>query len=200
VNGSAQRISWNSPSRLLVSECMIAAGAVRAPSSRRCRFSVLHPCWCAAHVGCLCESVRACGQVAGSLGAEFGLELPYRGQKEPQFPSDEELACIPEGYPRKVAMRSYMTAGTTSLVPSPHAGLGLEAYVQVQLPPCVSTWTVSVHLVFVGDTNTAHVSSAGANTAASEAGGLLRRWVRTWSSCMRSAEYRALRADATTLV
>lgn len=82
-----------------------------------------------------CVSVRvcvcACVQVAGSLGAECGLVLPYRGQKEPQFPSDDELASIPEGYPRLVAMRSFMTAGTTSLVPSPHAGLGLEAYVQV---------------------------------------------------------------------
>jgi len=94
-----ERISWNSPSRLLVSECMIAAGAV-----------------------------------AGSIGAESGLVLPYRGQKEPQFPSDEELASVPEGYPRMVAMRGYMTAGTTSLVPSPHAGLGMEAYVQVTSP------------------------------------------------------------------
>lgn len=93
-----------------------------------------------------CVWMSGCVQVAGSIGAESGLVLPYRGQKEPQFPSDEELASVPEGYPRMVAMRGYMTAGTTSLVPSPHAGLGLEAYVQVCASlPHYLTISLSLH-------------------------------------------------------
>ena len=70
--------------------------------------------------------------MVGAVGSDAQLLLPFRGQKAPQWPDEEVLQAVPEGLPRLVAMRSYMTAGTTSVSPSSHAGLGLDAYVQVR--------------------------------------------------------------------
>ena len=75
----------------------------------------LHPCW--------------------SAGEQNGLALPYRGQFEPNLPSEEELEHVPAGVCRSVLLRSCMVRGTvTTNGPSPHAGLGLDGYVQFTSP------------------------------------------------------------------
>ena len=74
------------------------------------------------------------GEIAASLGAAAKLPLPYRGQLAPVLPSADELAALPPGPCRAVAVRSCMTPSTCSLVPATHASLGLDAYVQVTSP------------------------------------------------------------------
>ena len=62
------------------------------------------------------------------------MSLPFRSQPQPSLPEPEELAALPPGPCRAVAVRSCMTPGVTSLVAAPHASLGLQAYVQVTSP------------------------------------------------------------------
>ena len=70
-----------------------------------------------------------------NVGEQNGLALPYRGQSQPNLPSDEELQHVPAGLCRSVLVRSCMVRGTvTTSAPSPHAGLGLDGYVQFTSP------------------------------------------------------------------
>lgn len=70
-----------------------------------------------------------------SVGEKAGLPLPYRGQAAVVMPSAEDLAALPEGPCRKVAIRNRMTRSvTTTGAPLRHAGLGLERYVQATSP------------------------------------------------------------------
>ena len=70
-----------------------------------------------------------------NAGEQNGLALPYRGQFEPKLPSEEDLQHVPAGVCRSVLLRSCMVRGTvTTNGPSPHAGLGLDGYVQFTSP------------------------------------------------------------------
>jgi exoribonuclease-2 len=80
------------------------------------------------------EMMILAGEVAAALGAAANLPLPYRGQLAPALPSADELAALPPGPCRAVALRSCMTPSTCGLVPASHASLGLDAYVQVTSP------------------------------------------------------------------
>ncbi len=68
-------------------------------------------------------------------GTRAGLPLPYRGQAAPVLPSEEEMALLPEGLCRAIAVRNRMTRSVTATQPgAPHAALGLPAYVQFTSP------------------------------------------------------------------
>ena len=61
--------------------------------------------------------------------------MPYRGQSSPVVPTPEELAVLPEGPCRTVALRSRMMRSVTTFAqPQPHASLGLPAYLQFTSP------------------------------------------------------------------
>ena len=81
------------------------------------------------------ELMILAGEVAGRFGGERRLPLPYRGQLPPVLPPAADLQLLPEGPCRAAALRRCMTrslGGCRS--PLAHAGLGLEAYVQVTSP------------------------------------------------------------------
>lgn len=81
------------------------------------------------------EMMILAGEVAGLLGGALGLPLPYRGQADPVLPTPEELDALPPGPCRAVALRMRMTRSLTQAdAPLRHAGLGLDAYVQVTSP------------------------------------------------------------------
>lgn len=68
-------------------------------------------------------------------GHKAGLPLPYRGQSVPVAVPPEELAALPEGPCRTVALRTRMMRSvTTCAQPQGHASLGLPAYVQFTSP------------------------------------------------------------------
>jgi exoribonuclease-2 len=97
------------------------------------------------------EMMILAGEVAAGVGAAAGLPLPYRGQLPGVLPSAEELAALPEGPCRAVALRSRMSASSASLVPTPHAALGLSAYVQVTSPirryaDLLTHWQLKAHI------------------------------------------------------
>lgn len=80
------------------------------------------------------EMMILAGEIAGGIGAEHGLLLPFRSQPSPTLPDPEVLEDIPAGPCRSVAMRSCMPPSTSGLNPAPHAALGLDAYVQMSSP------------------------------------------------------------------
>ena len=80
------------------------------------------------------EMMILAGEIAGKYGTENNLPLPYRGQPQPELPSDEELLQLPAGPVRFCAMRRCMPRSETSMTPTRHASLGLDSYVQVTSP------------------------------------------------------------------
>lgn len=80
------------------------------------------------------EMMILAGEVAGRYGQTHQIPLPFRGQPQPELPSDEELLLLPAGPVRFCAMRRCMPRSETSITPSRHAGLGLETYTQVTSP------------------------------------------------------------------
>ena len=80
------------------------------------------------------EMMILAGQIAGKYGTEHSLPLPYRGQPQPELPSEEELLKLPAGPARFCALRSCMPRSEMSMSPIRHASLGLESYVQVTSP------------------------------------------------------------------
>ncbi len=80
------------------------------------------------------EMMILAGEIAGKYGTEHNLPLPYRGQPQPELPSDEELLQLPAGPVRFCAMRRCMPRSETSMTPTRHASLGLDSYVQVTSP------------------------------------------------------------------
>ncbi|WP_019507969.1 ribonuclease catalytic domain-containing protein [Pleurocapsa sp. PCC 7319] len=80
------------------------------------------------------EMMILAGQIGGKYGAEHNLPLPFRGQPQPELPSEEELLQLPAGPTRFCALRSCMPRSETSMSPIRHASLGLESYVQVTSP------------------------------------------------------------------
>ncbi len=80
------------------------------------------------------EMMILAGQIGGKYGSEHNLPLPYRGQPQPELPSEEELLQLPAGPTRFCALRSCMPRSEMSMSPIRHASLGLESYVQVTSP------------------------------------------------------------------
>ena len=80
------------------------------------------------------EMMILAGQIGGKYGTEHNLPLPYRGQPQPELPSEEELLQLPAGPARFCALRSCMPRSEMSMSPIRHACLGLESYVQVTSP------------------------------------------------------------------
>lgn len=80
------------------------------------------------------EMMILAGQICGRYGTENNLPLPYRGQPQPELPSEEELLKLPAGPTRFCALRSCMPRSEMSMSPIRHASLGLESYVQVTSP------------------------------------------------------------------
>lgn len=76
--------------------------------------------------------------LTGEVGARYGqahqIALPFRGQPQPELPSDEELLQLPAGPVRSCAMRRCMPRSEMSITPSRHASLGLDTYIQVTSP------------------------------------------------------------------
>lgn len=80
------------------------------------------------------EMMILAGEVAGRYGQTHQLPLPFRGQPQPDLPSDEELVQLPAGPVRFCAVRKCMPRSEMSITPLRHAGLGLETYTQVTSP------------------------------------------------------------------
>lgn len=80
------------------------------------------------------EMMIMAGQLGGKYGTDNNLPLPYRGQPQPELPSEEELLKLPPGPTRFCAMRSCMPRSEMSMSPIRHASLGLDSYVQVTSP------------------------------------------------------------------
>jgi exoribonuclease-2 len=80
------------------------------------------------------EMMILAGEVAGRYGQTHQIPLPYRGQPQPELPSEEELMQLPAGPVRFCAMRRCMPKSEMSITPLRHAGLGLEIYTQVTSP------------------------------------------------------------------
>lgn len=76
--------------------------------------------------------------LAGEVGARYAqthqIPLPFRGQPQPELPSEEELLLLPAGWVRSAAVRRCMPRSEMSITPSRHASLGLDTYTQVTSP------------------------------------------------------------------
>lgn len=80
------------------------------------------------------EMMILAGEVTGRYGQEHELPLPYRGQPQPELPSEEELMILPAGPVRDCAIRRCMPRSEMGTTPLRHAGLGLNHYTQVTSP------------------------------------------------------------------
>jgi exoribonuclease-2 len=80
------------------------------------------------------EMMILAGEVAGRYGEAHQLALPFRGQTQPELPSDEELLQLPAGPVRDCAIRRCMPRSEVSTTPFRHASLGLDSYTQVTSP------------------------------------------------------------------
>lgn len=80
------------------------------------------------------EMMILAGEVAGHYGATHGLPLPFRGQPQPELPSEEELLLLPAGPVRACAVRRCMPRSEMGTNPVRHASLGLNSYIQVTSP------------------------------------------------------------------
>ncbi|MGB6297395.1 MAG: ribonuclease R family protein [Rivularia sp. (in: cyanobacteria)] len=80
------------------------------------------------------EMMILTGEVAARYGKTHSIPLPFRGQPQPELPSEEELLLLPAGFVRACAMRRCMPKSEMSINPLRHAGLGLETYTQATSP------------------------------------------------------------------
>jgi exoribonuclease-2 len=80
------------------------------------------------------EMMILAGEVAGRYGEEHHLALPFRGQPQPELPTDQELLQLPAGPVRDCAIRRCMPRSEISITPFRHASLGLDTYTQVTSP------------------------------------------------------------------
>lgn len=80
------------------------------------------------------EMMILAGEVAGQYGQAHNIALPFRGQPQPELPSEEELLQLPAGSVRACAKRRCMTKSEMSITPARHAGLGLKIYTQATSP------------------------------------------------------------------
>ncbi len=80
------------------------------------------------------EMMILAGEVAGDYCREQGIPVPFRGQPQPELPSEEELLLLPPGPVRACALRRCMPRSEMGTLPSRHASLGLNNYTQVTSP------------------------------------------------------------------
>ena len=80
------------------------------------------------------EMMILTGEVAGHYGQAHNLPFPFRGQPQPELPSEEELIQLPAGLVRAYALRRCMPRSEIGITPIRHAGLGLNTYTQVTSP------------------------------------------------------------------
>ncbi|MCL6749724.1 ribonuclease R [Nostoc sp. CCCryo 231-06] len=80
------------------------------------------------------EMMIVAGEVAARYGKAHNIPLPFRGQPQPELPSEEELLLLPAGFVRACAMRRCMPKSEMSITPLRHAGLGLDTYTQATSP------------------------------------------------------------------
>lgn len=80
------------------------------------------------------EMMILTGEVAGRYGQAQQIPLPFRGQTQPELPSDEELMQLPPGPVRYCAIRRCMPRSEVNITPTRHASLGLDFYTQVTSP------------------------------------------------------------------
>ena len=80
------------------------------------------------------EMMILAGEVAGRYCQEHSLPVPFRGQPQPELPSEEELLLLPPGPVRACALRRCMPRSEIGTLPNRHASLGLDAYTQVTSP------------------------------------------------------------------
>ncbi|MEM8640520.1 MAG: ribonuclease R family protein [Cyanobacteria bacterium P01_G01_bin.54] len=80
------------------------------------------------------EMMILTGEVAGRFAQEQSIPVPFRGQPQPELPSEEELMQLPAGPVRACALRRCMSRSAVGITPTPHAGLGLPLYTQVTSP------------------------------------------------------------------
>ena len=80
------------------------------------------------------EMMILAGEVAGQYGQAHNIALPFRGQPQPELPSEEELLQLPAGAVRACAKRRCMPKSEMSITPVRHAGLGLKIYTQATSP------------------------------------------------------------------
>jgi exoribonuclease II len=80
------------------------------------------------------EMMILAGELAARYGQQHHLPMLFRGQLQPELPSDEELMQLPIGPVRAVALRRCMPRSAVSLTPSRHASLGLDMYAQITSP------------------------------------------------------------------
>jgi exoribonuclease II len=80
------------------------------------------------------EMMIMTGEVAARYGQDNELPLPYRGQPQPELPTDEELNLLPPGPVRFCAIRRCMPRSEMGLSPLRHASLGLNTYCQATSP------------------------------------------------------------------
>ncbi|MFM7423650.1 MAG: ribonuclease catalytic domain-containing protein, partial [Elainella sp.] len=80
------------------------------------------------------EMMILAGEVAGRYGEAQELPLPFRGQSQPELPSEEELLKLQPGPVRDCAIRRCMPRSEVSITPLRHASLGLDTYTQVTSP------------------------------------------------------------------
>ncbi|ACB52694.1 ribonuclease II [Crocosphaera subtropica ATCC 51142] len=80
------------------------------------------------------EMMILAGEVAGNYCREHGIPVPFRGQPQPELPSEEELLLLPPGPVRACALRRCMPRSEMGTLPSRHASLGLDNYTQVTSP------------------------------------------------------------------
>ena len=80
------------------------------------------------------EMMILAGEVAARYGQAHNLALPFRGQPQPELPSEQELIQLPAGPVRACAKRRCMPKSEMSITPTRHAGLGLDTYTQATSP------------------------------------------------------------------
>ena len=80
------------------------------------------------------EMMILAGEVGAKYGQKHNLPLPYRSQPQPELPPEEELMLLAAGPVRSSAMRRCMPKSEMGIIPTRHASLALETYVQVTSP------------------------------------------------------------------
>ncbi len=80
------------------------------------------------------EMMILAGEVSGRFAQANHIPVPFRGQPQPELPSEEELMQLPAGPVRFCAMRRCMPRSEMGVTPAPHAGLGLPVYTQATSP------------------------------------------------------------------
>ncbi|MEM1367708.1 MAG: ribonuclease R family protein [Cyanobacteria bacterium P01_H01_bin.15] len=80
------------------------------------------------------EMMILASEIAGRYAQDHELPVPFRGQPQPELPSDEELLALPAGPVRSCAVRRCMPRSETGTVPARHASLGLDVYSQATSP------------------------------------------------------------------